>query len=111
MSKRKTRSELYAAGMFPVLLDGRVDSEGLACVPLALVQPHERQAHANHGQSLWTLASRGGLSPTELAAVLEDRDYKPMPSHDAWASIFRAAAPLRPNAKVQPGLCPAEKPK
>lgn len=39
-------------------------------VPWSLVAPHERQARANHSQSLERLAERGGLSPSELVAVL-----------------------------------------
>ena len=92
----KTRDQLLAVGMFPVLLSNRYDSEGLACVPLALVLPHEAQAQSNHGQSLRRLAERGGLSPAELAAVLEDRPFARMTVHDAWAAIFNAAAPEVP---------------
>lgn len=40
-------------------------------VPWSLVAPHETQALANHYQSLERLASRGGLSPAELVAVLD----------------------------------------
>jgi len=45
-------------------------------VPWDLVLPHEEQAKANHGgQSLLTLAARGGLSICELASVLDDQRY------------------------------------
>lgn len=37
-----------------------------------MVAQHEKQAKANHDQSLEQLAERGGLSITELAAVLAD---------------------------------------
>lgn len=92
MDNRKTRGDLLAVGMFPILLDITVSSEGKACVPLELVMAHEQQAVKNHGQSVSRLAERGGLSPSELAAVLWDREWRPMEIHEAWNSIFRAAA-------------------
>lgn len=54
--------------------------ERLGCprdVSWEIVVPHEEQAHRNHGQSLARLAERGGLSPAELLAVLEDRAWTP----------------------------------
>jgi hypothetical protein len=44
-------------------------------IPWEAIAPHERQASANHGQSLETLARRGGLSPYELLAVLLDQPF------------------------------------
>lgn len=56
-------------------------------VPWAALVSHERQAQRNHGgQSLATLASRGGLSASELVAVLEDRNWTPM---DAGLAAYR----------------------
>lgn len=40
-----------------------------------MIEPHQRQALINHGQSLEHLASRGGLSCCEAVAVLEDRKW------------------------------------
>lgn len=51
---------------FPVM----VGVGGGFSVPWSLVEPFERQAQANHGQSLERLAERGGLSPFELWAVM-----------------------------------------
>jgi hypothetical protein len=48
-------------------------------VPLEAVSPHERQADRNHGQTLQRLAERGGLSPTELVAVMHGVGF-----YDAW---------------------------
>lgn len=45
-------------------------------IPWELIAPHERQALRNHDQNLETLASRGGLSPCEAVAILEDADYR-----------------------------------
>lgn len=38
----------------------------LKAIPMTLLEPHERQARRNHGQSLQRLAERGGMSPTEI---------------------------------------------
>lgn len=56
---------------FPVLGTGQT-------VPWAAIEPHERQAKYNHYQTLERLAERGGLSWSELAAVLEDRPWSKM---------------------------------
>jgi len=58
--------------LFPVM---RISVFGF--IPWDIVTPHEAQAKLNHSQSLETLASRGGLSPEELLAVLEDRPSLP----------------------------------
>ena len=62
---------------FPLLFghgrEGRDELERLGCprsVPWAFVAPHEAQARANHDQTLERLAERGGLSPSELVAVV-----------------------------------------
>jgi hypothetical protein len=56
-------------------------------VPWWLVEPHRRQALANHSQTLERLAERGGLDPTELVAVLEDRPWRTMTQIDAVARL------------------------
>ena len=62
---------------FPVFLgDQRSIWPGLPdSIPWEVIAPHERQANVNHGQSLETLARRGGLSPYELLAVLSDQPF------------------------------------
>lgn len=50
---------------FPILGDPDVKS-----VPWRIVEPHRKQAMANHGQTLERLAERGGLSLMELVAVM-----------------------------------------
>lgn len=57
-------------------------------VPMDFVEPHEQQAQRNHSQSLKRLAERGGLSPCELLAVIEDRDWRKIGDAEAWMSIF-----------------------
>jgi len=66
--------------MFPVLKStvGPYPAGQLAAVPWDLLAPHERQADINHGQTLKRLAERGGLSPAEMVAVLEDRRFHRM---------------------------------
>ena len=92
-----------AADRFPVLvglctkpLPGQPKT-----VPWALVAPHEAQARRNHDQTLRRLAERGGLSPDELVAVLEDR---------RWERMDRAAAVARLNELVQQFEAQPERP-
>lgn len=54
--------------MFPILGDPCVKA-----VPLAFMAPHEAQAQRNHGQSLNTLARRGGLDCGEAEAAVLGR--------------------------------------
>lgn len=44
-----------------------------------MIAPHAQQALNNHYQTLERLAERGGLSPCEAMAVLEDRDWRKDP--------------------------------
>ena len=53
----------------------------------SLIAPHEQQAMANYHQSLEKLASCGGLSFCEAAAILEDR---------RWSKIVWPAGNERP---------------
>ncbi len=88
-----TRTALWDAGLFPVLAGKYGQDEGMACVPLALVLPHDQQAQRNHSQTLHRLAERGGLAVCELAAVLEDRQWRRMRNDEAWKAIFAAKFP------------------
>jgi hypothetical protein len=81
---------------FPILLDyrERIEWRAIGGDDLALwdvVAAHGRQAKLNHGgQDLLRLSERGGLGPSELAAVLEDRPWRTMSFADALA-VIRAA--------------------
>ena len=44
-------------------------------VPFEFLISHENQAQINHGQSLNRLNERGGLSPSEMLRILEDRRW------------------------------------
>lgn len=66
----------------PVL--GHDDMEPL---PWPIIVPHAIQAQINHNQSLKRLAERGGLSPCEMLAVLEDRPWQKMDTAEAIGKI------------------------
>lgn len=62
-------------------------------VPWHIMEPHERQARENHGQSLARLVARGGLSACEALAIIEDRKWRRMAAaeaHTALAAFLRA---------------------
>lgn len=59
---------------FPVLHSSHREGEP-EYVPWEILEPHESQAYANHGQSLEQLASRGGLSWWEIYAVINDKEF------------------------------------
>lgn len=44
-------------------------------IPWEMIAPHERQTHANHGQSLERLAERGGLAACEALDIIEGRRW------------------------------------
>ncbi|MGE0853325.1 MAG: hypothetical protein AB7O44_27560 [Hyphomicrobiaceae bacterium] len=67
----------------------------MASIPWALIAMHEKQAIANHGQSLEMLASRGGLSTCEALAVIEDRPWRVM---DQMEAAHRLQVLSQPNA-------------
>lgn len=81
------RAKLAAATAvhaFPIMAHNGMKASS---VPWALVAPHEGQAQKNHYQSLERLAQRGGLSHSELCAVLEDREWRSMLDHEAVATV------------------------
>ncbi len=58
-------------------------------IPLSMISPHERQAKANHYQSLKRLADRGGLAPCEALAVLDDRNWKEMDPEESRSELMK----------------------
>lgn len=70
---------------FPVLEPGRCPQE---YIPYNLIAPHEAQAMRNHGQTLQRLAERGGLSWTEITAVLADKTWKELGWKDLPAKEY-----------------------
>jgi hypothetical protein len=92
----RLRREKERAVRFPILLDSRDRREHPSAakdVPWALLGPHEAQAEENHGQSLQRLATRGGLSPGEMVAVVEDRPWRAMRLGAALARLAELVAP------------------
>ena len=71
---------------FPVLYSHRA-REALAAAPMtvpwSLLTGREERAQLNHGQSLERLAERGGLDPSEMLAIIENRKWTLMPLGDA----------------------------
>lgn len=74
---------------FPVLWQhGRNDVDRmleLHCprlVPWEFVAEHHEQCQKNHDQTLERLAERGGLAPSEMVAVVEDRPWHAMSIDD-----------------------------
>lgn len=66
-------------------------------VPWPMLVQHEAQALRNHGgQSLETLADRGGLGPDEALAVLEDRRWRKMDEEDARTQLKAFVAAWEP---------------
>ena len=63
--------------LFPVMAEygHRIKEKTTDYIPYEAIEPHERQAMQNHGQTLKRLAERGGLYYCELLAVLEDRQW------------------------------------
>lgn len=77
----------------------REELDELGCpkgLPWAMVNPHNRQAWRNHNQSLKRLAERGGLSPQELVAVLEDRGWSDMTLADSVEKLKSHIAAWEP---------------
>jgi hypothetical protein len=59
---------------------------------------NEYWAQKNHGQSLTRLAERGGLSPCEAAAIIQQRPWKSMDAAEAL-KIIDAAIDAQREAK------------
>lgn len=71
---------------FPIMHGG-----GVTSIPWDLIAPHETRAGLNHRQTLEHLANRGGLSPCEAVAVLEDRRWHKMDADAARARLLELA--------------------
>lgn len=92
---------------FPVLWQGSralfANLAQLGCprsVPWSFLAPHEQQARYNHGQTLERLASRGGLSPAEMVAVLKGKPLREMlPSDEAAVPILLSLLSTPPNTE------------
>ena len=72
---------------FPIM--GRPGATRLGTIPWAVIELHSASAQRNHSQTVLRLAERGGLSPCEAVAVLEDRSWHRMEWDDAVAQLQR----------------------
>ena len=79
---------IWSERLFPILCPHYINSK--VYVPWDFVAQHKQQAEKNHGQTLTRLAERGGLSVSELCAVIEDREWFRMDDETAWRSLYRA---------------------
>lgn len=61
-------------------------------IPWAIIAPHGDQAERNHWQTLEHLAYRGGLSPCEAVAILEDRKWRRMDQREAFERVQELCA-------------------
>lgn len=60
---------------FPILIDHQNTPHKITSVPWAMLVPHRQRAMINHDQSLERLAERGGLTVTEILAVIDDTPW------------------------------------
>lgn len=77
---------------FPILHDPplTVGDKRPTHMPWCIFIGHERQAMQNHDQTLERLAERGGLHPTEMACILEDKKFdKTMTDPEALMIIIK----------------------
>lgn len=63
-------------------------------VPWEFIAPHAKQALVNHQQTLEQLAERGGCTPCEIVAIVEERKWTPMLRKEA---VFRLEKLLHGN--------------
>jgi len=62
-------------------------------IPWAMLAAHDAQAKKNHsGQDLVRLRDRHGLSSCEALAILEDREWKSIPTKQAHDELTRRIA-------------------
>jgi hypothetical protein len=76
------------------ILDGY--AETVKEIPWSLIAGHERQANLNHNQSLRELARRGGISPYEAMAIIQDRPWTRMSPGEADRILRELIAAHKP---------------
>ena len=74
----------------PIQLVPNESGYGKTFAPMAMFEPHNHQAMSNHcGQGIVRLAERGGVSPCEALAILDDRPWHSMDHQTAKAELLR----------------------
>lgn len=76
-----------------------LSSKPPATIPWSVIAPHEAQAQKNHYQSLRRLNERGGLSWSEMIAVLEDRKWHALDTAVAQREVEAFVAQNRPDSE------------
>lgn len=69
-------------------------------IPFAMLIPHEDRAVLTHGQSLEKLASRGGLSPQEALAILDNVRQTPASLASCEFELINKVRDWRAGTKV-----------
>lgn len=67
----------------------------LKAIPWALISSHEDQARRNHGQTLDDLARRGGLSPSEALAIIQNLSWPHFDEPLAECFLMRLVVELK----------------
>lgn len=88
LTREEAERRFKADDTFPIMMAHGSDKWRL---PMSLFRPHEAQAKWNHSQTLDRLRERGGLSPCEAVAVLEDRRWHRMDYSEAVTRLVLAA--------------------
>jgi hypothetical protein len=89
------KAERRKGRRFPILLDHiqrKLNRDLPTQVPWEMLEPFEDNAKRNHDQSLEVLASRGGLGPTEIIAIIEGRGFswimaQPKDEVECWKKV------------------------
>lgn len=81
----------------------------ITSVPWALMVPHGAASLVNYGLTLAQLADRGGVTPAEAVALIEDRPYMAMGLHTARDQLREYARghevpPIREGAPLTEAL-------
>lgn len=80
----------------------------IPCIRWSVIAGHEQQAMKNHYQTLERLAERGGLSPCEAVAIIEDRKWHRMDKKAAEDRLMELCAGQASDAREggRPWLIP-----
>lgn len=83
---------------FPIM--GKKYGEKRGYVPSKFMRQFNTRARANHGQTIDRLGERGGLTPQEAMAIVDDDnwgDWRYNDDDDAWAHLQLIVSDKYPN--------------
>ena len=84
----------------------RFPIQGGPSIPWDMIAPHETQCVRNHGQSLERLAERGGLSPSEALAILDDENWF---TQSKWSNFITEPGARHDHPKIKAALVELER--